>query len=91
MCRKPKNKTKQRQRQHKVGDESYSEDALARFTWTPNDNGGHCHHAIDAPQRRNFVAFVRGEELPDKHPWPDACPKCRDDRERALAEEWLTS
>ena len=31
MCRKPKNKTKQRQRQHKVGDESYSEDALARF------------------------------------------------------------
>ena len=65
------------------------EDALARFTWTPNDNGGHCHHAIDAPQRRNFVAFVRGDELPDKHPWPDACPKCRDDRERALAEDWL--
>jgi hypothetical protein len=65
------------------------EDALARFTWTPNDNGGHCHHATDAPQRRNFVAFVRGEELPDKHPWPDHCHGCRDDRERALAEDWL--
>ena len=66
-----------------------NEEALRNFTWSPNYNYGHCHHNLDAPQRPNFIAFVRGEPLPDQHPWPETCTGCENNQERELATRWL--